>query len=263
MWYTYALQKNDDFSNEDLARAREYRIKQDEKDQIFKTTQLPYMVSSLALQGMGPTEIANRLNRSPESIIEALHFYDSENPGFLKHLFDSLDEQERKIRSLDISPALYDADQGVLNTEYDDYQRIRDGYERVDRSSDYINTGMPLLVDMEHFDPSLKGWKGTHVGDAEEWFPTLVRDQFINDPGYHYEIQSGELPMFEMEDPHPIDKGEVPPSWIIFTHPEFLSEGKIPPQYLDYRGPMFMSDYPDEGDEFDEYDFNEYDEGDE
>lgn len=221
----------------------------------------PRLVAQMLLSGFGPEEIARRSDNSIARVMEAIERIREDDPDFDRRMIEEMEEHERRLRETDLSPSEYDPTHGLLRTENDDYERARDSYERLVGEPNLIETGgMELPVDMGDLDPSLAGWFGAHTGDSEGWFPTLVHDQFLDSPGQKYVIDSDTIPLFRTPDPHPIDRGEVPESEIVFTHPSLLPEGRpfIPPGALRYEGPLNIEDYPDEGDEFGDDDDDRY-----
>jgi hypothetical protein len=219
----------------------------------FYTETYPTIVARMLISGLGPEEIARRTHESIGAVMRAIERCREIDPGFDRRIVDEMAEHERKLRSADLSPSVYDAVEGLLRTDDREYARARDDYGRIVPHHDLMETGgMELPVDMGRIDPSLAGWFGAHTGDPEGWFPILVRDQFVGSPAHQYSISADDVPLFEMRDPHPIDREEVPDSQIVFTHPSLLPGGRpfIPPSALSHGGEMNIEDYPDEGDEF-------------
>lgn len=253
MWWRLAKSEFTDDEKESLGRWHRQQEERDAARERYYREQFPRIIADHLFWGWGPDELARRLGSPISRVMEAIEALRAADPDFDRRVAEGLDENERRLREMDLFPASYDSHSGILTTENDDYVRARDGFERVVDEPGYERTGMPFPVEMGDIDPSLRGWKGIHTGDAEGWFPILVRDQFVNSPGHQYGISSEHIPLFEMEDPHPIDRGEVPSSQIVFTHPSFLLPGThpmLPPRALEYRGEMNVEDYPDEGDEF-------------
>lgn len=115
------------------------------------------------------------------------------------------------------------------------YYRADNKYERIVCSRGdpgYGEAGMEAF-DMGQVDAGLKGWHGVHVGPSS-WLGILKRDGYCDSgDAYIYTIHADEMledgiEVYEMEDPHVMDRTETPDSQIIF-----IKAARIPAKYVE------------------------------
>jgi len=132
-----------------------------------------------------------------------------------------LEQHERELSAQKESDAIV--------TSLDTYYRVSGNAERiVCDAPDLHKKGMPAY-NLNETDPDLTGYYAIHTGNADEWLPILVRDQYCNGTAYVYQIlcEQSLKPFYEMEDCHVADKTDAPYSAIIFSKYK-----TIPPQLI-------------------------------
>lgn len=187
-----------------------------------------------------------------------------EMEGLPKLLQRTEADLERRRREMEAEER---RESGALRVGSDRYYQADNKYERIVCSRGdpgFASEGMQAY-DMGQVDASLKGWYGVHVGPSS-WLPILKRDGYCDDgDAYIFTIHADEmledgLEVYEMEDPHVMDRTETPDSQIIFTRLP-----RIPAKYVELTevvpedeieeapDPHGMDDDPWGGDDDDDY----------